>query len=569
MKVCRLCKKGILWVCLIIGLMFCGCSKSSDSFGEGGQNLESSVMDSAAGNAQQSTEKEDELLTSQVEEESSMGASEQEKEQPTETEQIMKIEKLELTASFKGMANSNPLISQDFGADPYAMVYGDRVYFYMTADAFEYDKDGNITENTYGKIQSIHVISTDDMVNFTDHGCIPVAGRNGVAKWANNSWAPAAAWKNIDGKDKFFLYFADAGGGIGVITADSPTGPFTDPLGKGLIRRDMPNCGNVLWLFDPAVLVDDDGQAYIYFGGGVPEGKVSDPGTGRVAKLGEDMISIVGEAVTLDVPYLFEDSGIHKYKDKYYYTYCSNWQVDAAGTEKYGFRNAEIVSLVSDSPMGPFEFHEVILANPGTVFGLHGNNHHAVFTFQDRWYITYHARTLEKAMGVEKGYRSTHIEEFQMDEDGSIGRILMTWMGREQLKYVDAYTNNMASNLANQAGIRMVPADGTSSYFGCGNYAVGDIHKGDWMKVQGVDFKDVSAKTLSFFAKGVSSDAEVQVRIDTPNGEAIALVKLHAVEGDEFVEYKAELLQEVTGVHNLFFIFDGEGFEFGSWRFMQ
>ncbi|MBQ9123296.1 MAG: family 43 glycosylhydrolase [Lachnospiraceae bacterium] len=569
MKVCRLCKKGILWVCLIIGLMFCGCSKSSDSFGEGGQNLESSVMDSAAGNAQQSTEKEDELLTSQVEEESSMGASEQEKEQPTETEQIMNIEKLELTASFKGMANSNPLISQDFGADPYAMVYGDRVYFYMTADAFEYDKDGNITENTYGKIQSIHVISTDDMVNFTDHGCIPVAGRNGVAKWANNSWAPAAAWKNIDGKDKFFLYFADAGGGIGVITADSPTGPFTDPLGKGLIRRDMPNCGNVLWLFDPAVLVDDDGQAYIYFGGGVPEGKVSDPGTGRVAKLGEDMISIVGEAVTLDVPYLFEDSGIHKYKDKYYYTYCSNWQVDAAGTEKYGFRNAEIVSLVSDSPMGPFEFHEVILANPGTVFGLHGNNHHAVFTFQDRWYITYHARTLEKAMGVEKGYRSTHIEEFQMDEDGSIGRILMTWMGREQLKYVDAYTNNMASNLANQAGIRMVPADGTSSYFGCGNYAVGDIHKGDWMKVQGVDFKDVSAKTLSFFAKGVSSDAEVQVRIDTPNGEAIALVKLHAVEGDEFVEYKAELLQEVTGVHNLFFIFDGEGFEFGSWRFMQ
>ena len=89
------------------------------------------------------------------------------------------------------------------------------------------------------------------------------------------------------------------------------------------------------------------------------------------------------------------------------------------------------------------------------------------------------------------------------------------------------------------------------------------------MKVQGVDFKDVSAKTLSFFAKGVSSDAEVQVRIDTPNGEAIALVKLHAVEGDEFVEYKAELLQEVTGVHNLFFIFDGEGFEFGSWSFKQ
>lgn len=540
MKACRLCKKGILWVCFSIGLVFSGCSKTSDSFGEGSRGLESSIVE-----------------------------SKQEKEQAEKTEQTMNIEKIELTTSFKGMANSNPLICQDFGADPYAMVYGDRVYFYMTADAFEYDKDGTIIENSYGKIQSIHVISTDDMVNFTDHGCIPVAGKNGVAKWANNSWAPAAAWKNIDGKDKFFLYFADAGGGIGVVMADSPTGPFTDPLGKGLIRRDMPNCGNVLWLFDPAVLVDDDGQAYIYFGGGVPEGKVSDPGTGRVAKLGADMISIEGEAVALDVPYLFEDSGIHKYKDKYYYTYCSNWQVDAAGTEKYGFRNAEIVSLVSDNPMGPFEFKEVILANPGTVFGLHGNNHHAVFTFNDKWYITYHARTLEKAMGVEKGYRSTHIEEFQMGEDGAIGRILMTWMGREQLKYVDAYAENIASNIANQAGITMAPADGTSSYFGCGNYAVGDIHTGDWVKVQGVDFGEVSPASLSFYARNVVADAKVQVRLDTPNGEAIALVELAATETEDFVEYKATVLKEVTGVHNVFFIFDGEGFEFGSWNFCK
>lgn len=541
MKVCKLCKKGVLLVLLVVGFALSGCRKEQIPTGE-----VESVSDVQAGDSQATGE-------TTVE--------------PEKTEETMNIAKLDLTQPLKGMANSNPLISQDFGADPYAMVYGDRVYFYMTADEFEYDKGGNIIENSYSKIQSIHVISTDDMVNFTDHGCIRVAGRDGAAKWANNSWAPAAAWKNIDGKDKFFLYFADAGGGIGVVTADSPTGPFTDPLGKGLIRRDMPNCGNVLWLFDPAVLVDDDGQAYIYFGGGVPQDKISDPGTGRVAKLGDDMISIVGEAVALDVPYLFEDSGIHKYNDKYYYTYCSNWQVDAAGTEKYGFKNAEIVSLVSDSPMGPFEFNEVILSNPGTLVGLYGNNHHAVFTFKDRWYITYHARSVEKAMGVEKGYRSTHIDEFEMGEDGQIGRILMTWMGREQLKYVDPYVSNIASNMANQAGIHVVPADGTSSYFGCGNYAVADIHVGDWTKVQGVDFGETSPTSISFYARKVSSDAQIQVRIDTPNGKAIALVELKKNSSNDFVEYTAELLEEVTGVHNLFFIFDGEGFEFGSWQF--
>jgi len=563
MKACRLCKKGILWVLLVVCLTLSGCAQGQISTGD--VETEPDAADSGQISETQESSAEDIADAESSEDEEQKTDTQEEK--PTESGEAIMIEKLELETPLKGMANSNPLISQDFGADPYAMVYGDRVYFYMTADAFEYDKAGNIIENSYSKIQSIHVISTDDMVNFTDHGCIPVAGRNGVAKWANNSWAPAAAWKNIDGKDKFFLYFADAGGGIGVVTADSPTGPFTDPLGKGLIRRDMPNCGNVLWLFDPAVLVDDDGQAYIYFGGGVPEGKVSDPGTGRVAKLGDDMISIVGEAVALDVPYLFEDSGIHKYNNKYYYTYCSNWQVDAAGTQKYGFKNAEIVSLVSDSPMGPFEFNEVILANPGTVFGLHGNNHHAVFTFKDRWYITYHARTVEKAMGIEKGYRSTHIEEFKMGEDGSIGRILMTWMGREQLKLVDPYVSNIATNMANQAGIHVAPADGTSSYFGCGNYAVSDIHTGDWTKVQGVDFGETSPKTLSLFARNVGLEAQVQVRIDTPNGKAIALVKLTTNDSGDFVEYKAELLEEVTGEHNVFFIFDGEGFDFGSWQF--
>ncbi|MBR6665300.1 MAG: family 43 glycosylhydrolase [Lachnospiraceae bacterium] len=465
----------------------------------------------------------------------------------------------------KGMNDTNPIMTQKYGADPYAMVYGDTVYFYMTADAYEYDAAGNIIENSYQKIKTLNVVSTKDMINFEDHGEVQVTKS---AKWANNSWAPAAAWKNIDGKDKFFLYFADAGGGIGVLSADSPLGPFTDPIGKGLIRRDMPNCGNVLWLFDPAVLVDDDGKAYIYFGGGVPEDKISDPGTGRVAQLGDDMISIVGEAVRIDVPYLFEDSGIHKFNNKYYYTYCTNWQVDQAGTDKYGFHNAEIACLESDSPMGPFTYKETILDNPGKYIGWYGNNHHCVFTFKGRWYMTYHSRVLEKKLGIEHGYRITNINEFVPQEDGTIGKISQLLIGREQLEWVNPYEENNATKVALMSGLNTVAADEQAINTGCGTYALGEVKSGAFVKVQGVDFGETAPK--KFIARIKNSNAEmgaIALRSDQLSADAFGYLAVDETTGEEFVEFTAELIADVTGVQDLFLVFSGEGFEVLSWRF--
>lgn len=477
---------------------------------------------------------------------------------------------IKTTQFYKAPGNTNPIMTQRFGADPYAMVYEDRVYFFMTADAFEYDAEGNIAENSYSKIQSINVVSTDDMVNFTDHGAIQVAGSNGAAKWARNSWAPAAAWKMIDGKPKFFLYFADSGNGIGVLTADSPTGPWTDPIGKGLITRQVPNCANVLWLFDPAVLVDDDGKGYLYFGGGVPQDKIENPGTGRVIQLGDDMISVVGEAKVIDAPYIFEDSGIHKAGNKYYYTYCSNWQVDAAGTAKYGFVNAEIVSMESDSPMGPFTLKETILENPGKYFGLHGNNHHCVFQFKDKWYITYHARSMEKEMDIEKGYRSTHIDEFTMQEDGTIGKIKQTYKGRTQLKYVDAFATNSAVNVSNMAGTASVGADVQAKQTGLGNMALGNISTGDFVEVQGVDFGQGAASLKMNIKNVTGAECGIQVRVDKLFGEVIAYIPLVHGMDDDFVAYTADLLAEVNGVHNLYFIaVKGDGFEVLDWQFQQ
>lgn len=540
-------RKILMTFCVLGTMIFCACGKEAEPLKGTGESGQAQIQE-------QETTKQTETVE-----------LEEEKKEMTRADFEAMFKGVKNIIPNKGINDTNPIMTQKYGADPYAMVYGDTVYFYMTADAYEYDADGNIIENSYQKIKTLNVVSTKDMINFEDHGEVQVTKS---AKWAHNSWAPAAAWKNIDGKDKFFLYFADAGGGIGVLTADSPLGPFTDPLGKGIIRRDMPNCGNVLWLFDPAVLVDDDGKAYIYFGGGVPQDRISDPGTGRVAQLSDDMISIVGEPVRIDAPYLFEDSGIHKFNNKYYYTYCSNWQVDKAGTDKYGFVNAEIVCLESDSPMGPFTYKETILENPGKYIGLAGNNHHCVFTFKDRWYITYHSRVLEKKLGIQKGYRITNINEFTMQEDGTIGKISQVLNGREQLAWVNPYEENNATKVAVMSGLNTVPADEQAINTGCGTYALTEVQPGAFVKIQGVDFGATAPK--KFIARIKNNNAEVgaiALRGGQVFGEAFGYLAVDATTGEEFVEFTADLDTDITGVQDLFLVFSGEGFEVLSWRF--
>ncbi|WP_164779735.1 family 43 glycosylhydrolase, partial [Paenibacillus kobensis] len=262
----------------------------------------------------------------------------------------------------KTPGNSNPLMDHKLGADPFSLVYNGRVYVYMSSDAYVYNNDGTIKDNDFSALNKINVISSADMVNWTDHGSIPVAGLNnanngaGIAKWASLSWAPSVARKTINGQDKFFLYFANGASGIGVLTSNSPVGPWSDPLGKALVTGSTPGMSGVTWLFDPAALVDDDGTGYLYMGGGIPNTSdaavVASPKTARVIKLGADMISLNGSAVTIDAPYMFEDSGIHKYNGKYYYSYCINF----SGTHPAAYPAGEIGYMVSNSPMGPFTY---------------------------------------------------------------------------------------------------------------------------------------------------------------------------------------------------------------------
>ena len=464
---------------------------------------------------------------------------------------------------YKKAGNHNPVMVQRFGADPWAMVYGDRVYLYMTGDEPVCNPGEKPKTNDYSNIVTLRVLSSDDLVNWTDHGSVRAAGGNGAAKWASNSWAPCAAWKNIDGKDRFFLYFANSGGGIGVLISDSPTGPFTDPIGKPLVSRSTPTCASVTWLFDPAVLVDEDGSAYLYFGGGVPEGKQADPGTARVAKLGADMISLDGDPAVINPPWLFEDSGINRFGDTYVYSYCSNFNVPATGSPQ-GFSSGEIVYMVSDRPTGPFTYAGQVLKNPGFFFGVGGNNHHCMFSFRGQWYITYHAATLDKAMGWNAGYRSVFVDRLELNEKGLPAPSRGTLSGVPQLKTLDPYTAVSGATAVSMAGATTELANREDRKAGTGSMVAVSTTPGGWVAVAGADFGEEGAASVRVTVRS-EVPARIEILPDSADGEPAAVIEIPACDTD--TEATAELTELLTGKHDVYFRFSESGTALLEWQF--
>ncbi len=468
-------------------------------------------------------------------------------------------------ATGKVPPRGNPLVAHRYGADPYALVFEDRVYLYMTNDALEYDENGTVKENSYSSINTITVISSADLVNWTDHGAIAVAGPEGAAKWATQSWAPAAVHKLIDGKDKFFLYFANNASGIGVLTSDTPIGPWIDPIGEALILRSTPGVEDVTWLFDPAVRVDDDGKGYIYFGGGVPEGKFAEPDTARVMELGDDMTSVMGIAEVIPAPFMFEDAGIHKREGVYYYTYCSNFY---DGERPEGSPPAgEIAYMTSDKPMGPWTYHGTILKNPGHFFGVSGNNHHAIFQFHDEWYIAYHAQTLSKAQGIANGYRSTHLNRFSHNEDGSIQPIEADYKGVKQIKTLNPYERIQGATIGWSAGVK------TDFMTVGGGQIVTDIDNGDWIGLSGVDFGSQGAEVFTASVMGLEAGGTLEIHLDDPAGLLVGKLAVPAANvSEEWIELKTEI-KGAAGVHDLFLVFTGKSgtdlFKLAAWQFTE
>ena len=467
-----------------------------------------------------------------------------------------KFSGLSLAQSFKKEGENNPLYTQRFGADPGWMVYDGRLYVYTTADQFAY-KNNQMIENDYSS-GYINCLSTADLVNWTDHGQIPVAKTrvNGtpIARWANNAWAPDAAWKKINGQDKFFLYFANNGSGIGVITADDPT--FTknakDPLGHELISRNTPN-SNVTWLFDPGVYYDPDTDtAIMAYGGGVPQGKQAKTDQGRIVQLGDDMISIKGTPFDPGTPYLFEDSSMIKIGDTWYYSFCHNWNVPVgANVNGNSFSSADIGYMTSKNPLGGYQYQGVVFKNTGTQrLDNGGNNHHSIIEFKGNYYVLYHSRQLEMRMGVNGGkglnYRSPCIDKATI----SGGKITCSGSqkGVSQIENLNAYETVQAETMSNQSK--------NISISGVGNTTV-KAKKGDWIKVSGVD---LSNGVSSITVKG-SGNAVVKFCVGSATGTCIGYGELNGSENE-----LAAAENNVSGVKDIYMVFSGDC-EFDYWKF--
>jgi arabinoxylan arabinofuranohydrolase len=476
------------------------------------------------------------------------------------------------------------LISHKFGADANGFVHGDRVYLYMTNDTQVYypGPDGISPTNTYGGINTITVISSGDLVNWVDHSEIPVAGPDGIARYASQSWAPAVARKVIDGKERFFLYFANSGGATGVLVGDSPLGPWHDERGSLLITSATPRASNGRnWLFDPGVLTDNDGQSYLYFGGGGDDRSGSyentnHPKSTRVIRLGDDMTSTVGSAEVIDAPLMFEASHVFKRQGKYYYSYSTNFGFSGP-VDPNGPPTGAIAYLMADNPMGPWtpdKYAGVIFRNPGNFFGVGGNNHQSVFKFKGDFYFTYHAQTLNVRAtgGTGQGFRSPHIAKLAFNEDGTIHEVIGTYDGVDNVRNLNPYRVIEAETIAWQQGIATKKIDGASAEFGAQapNLVVRDVDNGDWTSLASVDFRrgaaGVAAKVLPLVEGG-----KIHLRLDDRTAPVVATIPIDAPPG-EWTELTAPL-DCITGVHDVYFTYAGpEGadlFEIDSWTFTK
>ena len=187
----------------------------------------------------------------------------------------MNISKILLLCSGCGLLNclnvnaQRPIIQTKYTADPAPMVYNDTVFLYTTHD--EDDAEGF-------KMQDWLLYTSTDMVNWTDHGVVASLKSFDWVKRDNGAWAEQVVERN----GKFYMYCPIHGNGIGVLVSDSPYGPFKDPLGKPLVWQ-KEHWDDI----DPTVFIDEDGQAYMYWG---------NPNCYYV-KLNEDMISYSGDIV--------------------------------------------------------------------------------------------------------------------------------------------------------------------------------------------------------------------------------------------------------------------------------
>lgn len=424
----------------------------------------------------------------------------------------------------------NPIIQTYYSPDPAPMVHGDTLFVYT----------GNDHPGSFFTMNGWRVASTTDMVNWTDRNLDVLSHNDFSNAKVDGDWAAQCIYRN--GKFYYYVTVESKFGGraINVAVADRPEGPFKDALnGKHLAG---PNWDYI----DPTVFIDDDGQAYLYWG---------NPKL-YYAKLNEDMISFSTpiQVTNMTVEAFGNNGGsstytegpwIHKHDGKYYMIYASHGVPES------------ISYSMSDSPTGPWKFKGTIMKNgqQGATF----TNHSGVVDFKGRSFFFYHNGRLPGGGGYT---RSTAVEEFTYNPDGTIPFMDMTNLGVvNPIHFLDPFKRVEAETKAYCQGLEAGKADGIGVF-------MTKIHNNDYIKVRCVDFGDMGA---DLFTANVSSrgNASIEIRLDKKDGELIGTLNLESTNG-AWREVECEVSNTI-GKHDLFFVFKGaanqELFDFDYWYF--
>ena len=515
-----------------------------------------------------------------------------------EEEQAWDREQIELTPGMtyttedgKVHEITSMLTNWNFCADPTAIDNSDvdgKLYVYGTTDEPEYKVNGSMGENHYNN-HSLTIMSTKDMVNWTDEGFMDNLNLTNepedstdkkTSGWAKpHAWAPSGLKYDGDGdgKDEFYLFYTD-GGQVGYVQSDTPTGPWKDDLGEALFSKSSPNCADVVWCFDPAVLVDDKGDAYVYFGGGVPEGQTAHPKTGRVAKIKFEKetgkVLPDGDPQVLDAYYFLEDGEINQFHGKYFYSYCTS----SVPKENPFTGSGQIACYVSDDPMNitfdpdtqestdQLKYLGTILDNPSVIYGRTYNNHHHMLTFKGHEYIMYHSTALENMMyHTLNQYRSLHVDEIEVDEKTDKISITPTYKGASQIENFNPYERIPATTTSYSAGVKSAKSDAVRAM------VLDKIHTGDWTRISGMDFGEKGVAKVAAEITSTTSEGAIEVFIDDPTigTNRIAVMNVKNTGEEKYETVEAQIGAGITGVHDVYFVFRGSDYRVASWSFTE
>jgi arabinoxylan arabinofuranohydrolase len=423
----------------------------------------------------------------------------------------------------------NPIIQNRYTADPAPMVHGDTVYLCTSHDE-------DVTVDDFFTMNDWYVFSSKDMVNWTDHGS-PL--RYQTFSWATGkAWAPHCIHRN--GKFYFYVPVSDS---IGVAVSDSPTGPFEDAIGSPLLSNYQ--------YIDPSVFIDDDGQAYLYFG---------NPRLWYV-KLNEDMISYSGQVEQIPMeaasfgqrngvaerPTLYEEGPwFYKRNDLYHMVFAMGPLPESIGYS------------TSTAPTGPWSYKGVIMSNES---GHAFTNHAGVVDFKGHSYFFYHTQELPGGGGFK---RSVAVERFDYNTDGSFPTIRKTSEGvTESAAPLNPYERVEGETIAWAPNIEVEDKTG-------GGRVVSEIQNGDSIKVESVNFL---TGALSFSASVASGGAggSIELHLGSATGTLLGTCMVAATGGwQEWENVSCDVSDEVTGIQDLYLIFKGGSgalFNLDHWQF--